>query len=193
MELGSFPIQFQIHNGLALLCAEAQTRLFFMSIRNDCVRWWMSVAVTWEILNLSSLPLLHRPPLWLFLKPSTPFPSHDTTKMTGFTPLYCHSFACKVVIVFCMKESLKAGKKNLTSHIFHNWEFCFHLVSPSLPLSSFTSLFPPLSFCWMFEWMAYQTIWIPLPYQKQGTSALKSDRHTAGGIKAMQNWNLRGS
>lgn len=33
----------------------------------------------------------------------------------------------------------------------------------------------------------------PLPHQKQGTSALKSDKHAAGGIKAMQRWNLRGS
>lgn len=90
MELGSFPIQFPIHNGLAWLCAEAQARIFFMSIRDNCVRRWLSAALTWEILNLSSLQLLpHGPPLWLFLKtPSAPFPSHDATQLTCFTPLY---------------------------------------------------------------------------------------------------------
>lgn len=46
MELGSFPIQFPIHNGLACLCAKAQTKLFFMSIRDNCVRRWLSVALT---------------------------------------------------------------------------------------------------------------------------------------------------
>lgn len=149
-----------------------------MSIRNNSVRWWMPVAHTWEILNLSSLPSPpHRPLMWLFLNPS--FPSHNTTTLTGFVPLYCHIFQHKVVIVFCMRESLRAGK-TLTSHIFHNWKFCFHLAI-SHSLSSFTSLFPPLSFCRMFAWMAYHTIWIPFPHQKQGTSALKSGRHTAGG------------
>lgn len=138
MELGSFPIQFGIHNGLACLCAEAQMRLFFMSTGDNCVRRWLSVALTWEILNLSSLQLLPpRPPMWLFLKPSAPFPSHDAAKLTGVTPLYRHTSARKVVIVFCRKESLKAGK-NLRSHIFHNWKFCFHFVSPSL------SFFHPL-------------------------------------------------
>ena len=46
MELCSFPIQFPIHNGLACLCAETQTQLFFMSIRENCVRWWLSAALT---------------------------------------------------------------------------------------------------------------------------------------------------
>lgn len=46
MELGSFPIQFPIHYGLACLCAEAQTLLFGMSIRNNCVRMWLSGALT---------------------------------------------------------------------------------------------------------------------------------------------------
>lgn len=46
MELGSFPIQFPIHNGLAWLCAEAQACIFFMSIRDNCVRRWLSAALT---------------------------------------------------------------------------------------------------------------------------------------------------
>lgn len=140
--------------------------------------------------KLSAAP--HIPPMWLFLKPFTAFPSHHTTKLTGFIPLYCPTFTS----CYCILREAKFErwiKKTLTSHIFHNWKCCLHLVSPSLSLSSFASLFPPLSFCWMFAWMAYHSIWIPLPYQKQGTSALKNDRHTAGGIKAMQNWNLRWS
>lgn len=139
MEPCSFPIQFPIHNGLACLCAEMQTQLFFMSIRDNCVRWWLSAALTWEILNLSFLQLCsHRPPMWLFLKPSAPFLSRDAAKLTVFFfLLYRHTLACKVVIVFCRTESLKAGK-NLRSHIFPNWKFCFHFVSPSL------SFFHPL-------------------------------------------------
>lgn len=140
MELCSFPIQFPIHNGLACLCAETQTQLFFMSIRDNCVQWLLSVALTWEILNLSSLQLhSRRPPMWLFLKQ---YPHHSLswchkTDSVFFFLLHCHTLACNVVIVFCRKESLKAGK-NLRSYIFPNWKFCSHFVSPSL------SFFHPL-------------------------------------------------
>lgn len=185
MEAGSFPIQFQIHNGPASLCSEAQTRLFFMSIWIT-VRLLMSAAVTWEILDLSSQPPQQTSYVTLFK--AIPL-NWQVSPLFVVTLLHV-----KLLLYFEGSKVWKLGKKKtLTSHIFHNWKCCLHLVSPSLSLSSFTSLVPPLSFCWMFAWMAYHTIWIPPPYQKQGTSALKNDRHTAGGIKAMQNWNLRGS
>lgn len=77
-----------------------------MSIRDNCVRRWLSVALTWEILNLSFLQLLsHRPPVWLFLKPSAPFTSHDATKLTAFTALYHHTLVCGVAIMpLCWRQ-----------------------------------------------------------------------------------------
>lgn len=70
------------------------------SIRDNCVRLRLSVALTWEILNLSFLQLLsHRPPVWLFLKPSAPFTSHDAHKLTAFTALYLHTLVREVAIM----------------------------------------------------------------------------------------------
>lgn len=144
MELGSFPIQFPIHNGLACLCAKAQTKLFFMSIRDNCVRRWLSVALTWEILNLNSLQLLpHRPPVWLFLKPSAPFLSHDANKLTGFTPLYRHTLACAGYYCILWDGKFEGWQKTwgptfsiignfvsiLSAHLSHSFILCFPISS----------------------------------------------------------------
>lgn len=165
-----------------------------MSTRDNSVWWWMPVAHTWEILNLSSLLFPpHRPPMWPFLNPSTSFPSQDTTKLTGFIPLYCHTFPRNVVIVFCMKESLRAGK-TLTSHIFQNWKFCFHLVSLSLSL-----FHPSLPYFLLCHFVGCLRGWPITLFESH--FPIKSRAHqlwrVAGtqqeGIKAMQNGNLRGS
>lgn len=70
------------------------------SIRDNCVRLRLSVALTWEVLNPSFRQLLsHRPPVWLFLKPSAPFTSHDAHKLTAFTALYLHTLVREVAIM----------------------------------------------------------------------------------------------
>ena len=146
MELGSFPIQFPIHNALACLCAGAQTRLFFMSIRDNCVRRWLSAALTWEILNLSSPQLLpHRPPVWLFLKRRP----HCSLLMMPLKwqvlPLF---IACEVVIVFFCRRGKFEGKKTwgpmfsiignfvsiLSAHLSHSFILCFPISSPVILL-----------------------------------------------------------